>query len=248
MRQGLRRRGLILGSAIALVCAVVGISVALAAPQPVPGAIFTTDSGCTGVDLNIYSNKGDVYLDGGPAHPKAAGLADGSYYVQVTDPSGATVLGKSSTADVTVKEGEFEHCYQLADIVNSASSGFTAKGYDDTPNEGGEYKVWVSTDPTFTNSLTKTDNFKVKTKATANRIAARRRRARSMSSSSTTPTPTASTTTDRKSKAGSSTSTTGSTGTAKPRSAWSSTPTNTPSPRRRRSRKTGSTRPKTRSK
>jgi hypothetical protein len=153
---------LILGSAIALVCAVVGISVALAAPQPVPGAIFTTNVGCTGVDLNIYGNKADVYLDGGPAHPGAAGLADGTYYVQVTDPSGATVLGKSSTAGVTVTGGEFEHCYQLADIVNSASSGFTAKGYDDTPNEGGEYKVWVSTDPTFTNSLTKTDNFKVK--------------------------------------------------------------------------------------
>ena len=40
----------------------------LAVP-PLPGAIFTTDSTCSGVDLNIYANKGDVYLNGGPAHP-----------------------------------------------------------------------------------------------------------------------------------------------------------------------------------
>ena len=46
---------------------------------PLPGAIFTTDSTCTGVDLNIYATKEDVYIDGGPAHPGAAGLPDGSY-------------------------------------------------------------------------------------------------------------------------------------------------------------------------
>lgn len=156
-----QRRLAAFSSAIALVCIVVGISAATAA-QPVSGAIFTTDATCSGVDLNIYSNKADVYVNGGPAHPGAAGLPDGSYYVQVTDPSGATVLGRSSTAVVTVVGGEFAQCYQLADIVDSASSGFTAKGYDNTPNPGGEYKVWISTESSFTNSLTKTDNFKVK--------------------------------------------------------------------------------------
>ena len=35
----------------------------------VTGAVFTTDSTCTGVNLNIYGSKDDVYLDGGPAHP-----------------------------------------------------------------------------------------------------------------------------------------------------------------------------------
>lgn len=155
------RRIIALSSALALVCVAVGISIATAA-QPVSGAIFTSDEACTGVNLNIYANKGDVYVDGGPAHPGAAGLPDGNYYVQVTDPSGATVLGKSSTAVVSVSGGEFAQCYQLADIVDSAGSGFTAKSYDDTPNAGGEYKVWISTDPSFTNSETKTDNFKVK--------------------------------------------------------------------------------------
>ena len=57
--------------------------------------------------------------------------------------------------------GEPAACYKLADIVNSASSGFTAPGYDTTDNPGGEYKVWVSNDPDFANDSTKTDNFKV---------------------------------------------------------------------------------------
>src|SRR5215211_1432910 len=60
-----------------------------------PGAIFTTDIGCSGVDLNIYGAKSEVWLDGGPAHPGAASLPPGDYYVQVTDPSGACVLGTS---------------------------------------------------------------------------------------------------------------------------------------------------------
>lgn len=62
--------------------------------QPISGAIFTTNSACTQVNGNIYDNKGDVYLDGGPPAPGAAGLPDGFYWVQVTDPSGAVVLGK----------------------------------------------------------------------------------------------------------------------------------------------------------
>jgi hypothetical protein len=129
---------------------------------PLPGAIFTTDSTCSGVNLNIYTNKGDVYIDGGPAHPGAASLPDGSYYVQVTSPMG-TLLGSSgNTAPFVVLNGEPQSCYQLSAIVNSASSGFTAPGYDTTDNNGSEYKVWVSIDPTFPEDSSKTDNFKVK--------------------------------------------------------------------------------------
>ena len=134
----------------------------LRAEPPLPGAIFTTDSTCTGVNLNIYNDKADVYLDGGPAHPGAAGLPDGSYCVQVTDPSGQTVLGMSDPGAVTVADGEFVQCYQLTSILKTASSGFTVAGFDDTPNPGGEYKVWVSTDCNFDNNSTKTDNFQVK--------------------------------------------------------------------------------------
>jgi len=133
----------------------------LRADPPLPGAIFTTDSTCTEVNQNIFDNKEDVYVDGGPAHPGAAGLPDGSYCVQVTDPSGATVLGKSDPGAVTVVDGEFVQCYQLTSILKTGSSGFTVPGYDDTPNPGGEYKVWVSTDCDFINNSTKTDNFQV---------------------------------------------------------------------------------------
>ncbi len=109
----------------------------------------------------MFDNKEDVHVDGGPAHPGAAGLPDGSYCVQVTDPSGATVLGKSDPGAVTVVDGEFVQCYQLTSILKTGSSGFTVPGYDDTPNPGGEYKVWVSTDCDFINNSTKTDNFQV---------------------------------------------------------------------------------------
>jgi hypothetical protein len=132
-----------------------------AAAPPLPGAIFTTDSNCTGVDLNIYNSKTDVYLDGGPQKSGVAGLPNGSYYVQVTEPNGTVVLGKSTSPVVTVSGGEFIQCYQVYEIVLSALSGFTSKGYDDTTNPGGEYKVWVSTDAGFPQNSSKTDNFKV---------------------------------------------------------------------------------------
>jgi hypothetical protein len=131
--------------------------------DPLPGAIFTTDSICSGVDLNIYGSKDEVYIDGGPAHPGAASLPDGSYYVQVTNPDGSLVLGSSGNeTPFVVLGGEPQGCYQLSAILNSASSGFTTPGYDDTDNPGGEYKVWVSKDSTFVNDSTKTDNFKVR--------------------------------------------------------------------------------------
>ena len=131
--------------------------------DPLPGAIFTTDQPCAGNDLNIYNLKSDVYIDGGPAHPGAAGLPDGYYWVKVTSPDG-TVLGTSATAIVHVTNGEFDQCYQLSSILLRASNG--QPGYDDTPNNGGEYKVWVSTTSNFIESESKTDNFKVKERDT----------------------------------------------------------------------------------
>jgi hypothetical protein len=156
-------RRLIFAGLMALVVSMVAAAVAFAVP--LSGAIFTTDSTCTGVNLNIYSDKGDVYVDGGPAHPGAAGLPDGNvadgtgYYVQVTDPAGA-VLGQSSGQVVSVSGGEFAACYQLSSILIKASD--STPGYDTTSNPGGEYKVWVSKDSTFDPANAKTDNFKVK--------------------------------------------------------------------------------------
>jgi len=154
----------LLFTGVVVLMLLVGVTgVALAAP-PLPGAIFTTDSTCTGVNINIYGDKADVYLDGGPAGG-GPGLPDGNYYVQVTIPSGETVLGTSvgsgNPMPVHVTNGDFDSCYQLWAILFKASDG-TTQGYDDTSNPGGEYKVWVSTFSTFDPNSSKTDNFKVK--------------------------------------------------------------------------------------
>ena len=137
------------------------------AAPPLPGAIFTTDSTCSGVDLNIYASKDLVYLNGGPAHPGAASLPDGSYYVRVTDPSGSLLLGTSigsgNDRPFVVSGGAVQGCYQLCSIlISGGNPDPSGCGYDDTTNPGGEYKAWVSTVSTFDNNSTKTDNFKVR--------------------------------------------------------------------------------------
>ena len=136
-----------------------------AGPDPLPGAIFTTESTGNRVNQNIFALKEDVYLDGGPKHPGAAGLPAGAYYVRVTNPSGSLLLGSTvgsgnDTPFVVDEGGEPLALYQLTAILVKASDA--TAGYDDTDNPGGEYKVWVSTSATFDENVTKTDNFKVK--------------------------------------------------------------------------------------
>jgi len=164
-------------AAAAVLAILFAAGASLQAAPPLPGAVFTTNSDCSGVDLNIYGAKSDVYLDGGPSHPGAASLPDGNYYVQVTDPSGACVLGTSvGAADEQPFKvtGGAVQCIQLCTVLINgpgacAANGVDANcGYNDTTNPGGEYKVWVSNDPNFTNSSTKTDNFKVREGAPPN--------------------------------------------------------------------------------
>jgi hypothetical protein len=149
------------------------------AAGPVTGAIFTTTQYGEFVNANLYDSQEEVYLNGGPrpnAPCTAAGLPDGDYYFQVTDPSGSVLLSSGEVADrkVTVSKG-----------IITAKTGTHATGiggcgdttvqlspYQQTPNEGGEYKVWMtpvgsySTDITkgsfgFLPKFSKTDNFKV---------------------------------------------------------------------------------------
>src|SRR5215510_9588977 len=61
------------------------------------GAIFTTLADGSEVNLNQFPSKEAVYLDGGPgpgAPQTAAGLDDGTYVFQVTDPSGKVLLSQ----------------------------------------------------------------------------------------------------------------------------------------------------------
>lgn len=149
-----------------LLCLTALVSFAVpAAAAPLPGAIFTTDSTCSGVDLNIYTSKSDVYLDGGP-QGNGPSLPAGSYYVQVTEPNGAllgTSVGAINPAPFVVASDGTTSCLQLSNVLIKNSDH--SVGYDDTTNPGGEYKVWVSKDPAFPNDGSKTDNFKVNTPA-----------------------------------------------------------------------------------
>ena len=144
----------------------------------IPGAIWTTDVNGVPVNQNLYANKCDVYLNGGPgpnAPPWAAGLPDGDYYFQVTDPSGSVLL---STDDIS--ERAFRVTGGVITQYLGTTHGFNVVGppeivvqlcpFDDTPNPGGEYKVWATLQSDyspgqgkfgFLPSESKTDNFKV---------------------------------------------------------------------------------------
>jgi hypothetical protein len=159
-------RRLLVISAVAMVAAL-ALAVPAGAAPPLSGAVFTTDVGCNGVNINIFDAKEDVYLNGGPANPSpnAQNLPDGEYYVKVTEPgTNGALLGTSiGAADETPFHvtGGVVDCDQLWSILIKASDG--TQGYDGTSNPGGEYTMHVSTDPTFAPNSTKTDNFKVET-------------------------------------------------------------------------------------
>src|SRR5918912_1106464 len=85
-------RSQLVGIAVLGCTAAFGVSLRAHAPS---GAIFTTDANGSEVNVNQYPSKEAVYLDGGPgigAPQTAAGLDDGTYVFQVTDPSGKTLL------------------------------------------------------------------------------------------------------------------------------------------------------------
>lgn len=158
-------------------------------PPPVSGAIFTTDASGVPVNLNHYANKRDVYLNGGPglnAPDDAAGLPDGTYSFQVTDPSGKDLLSTDDVAcrQFTVVGGVIQDvapsgaCAHLTG-ADGEDGGATVQlfPYLDTTNNGGVYKVWVT--PTtsldcsgagnkhcFVPAQSKTDNYKVREDAT----------------------------------------------------------------------------------
>ncbi len=99
----LRKTLLASGFVTLMLCLTSSISVAAQAT----GAIFTTLVDGSSVNHNIYNGKQDVYLNGGPNSPNApctaAGLPDGHYYFQVTDPSGKIVLSTDSLAERMVR-------------------------------------------------------------------------------------------------------------------------------------------------
>lgn len=164
---------------------------------PLPGAVFTTVVDGTIVNANVqYQAKEDVYLDGGPgmnAPSGAAALPEGDYYFMVTDPSGKVLLSVDpiSSRKIHINQyGVIDYVYPALSLtkykgkwygthltgvdVDWASLGAITvqlMPYQDTPNPGGVYKVWVTPVGHYTPgegkfgfipAWSKTDNYKVK--------------------------------------------------------------------------------------
>ena len=170
------------------------ISGATSAYAQLSGAIFTTVQDGSRVNANHFQAKcgaQGVYLDGGPgphAPQGAAGLPDGDYYFQVTDPSGKVLLSTDpvinrqfnvSAGIISGLSGAGNH--NTGVDVDHGAVTIELCPYLDTPNPGGVYKAWVTPvgrfdgDPTkvdnpcghgcfhgFVPAFSKTDNFKVK--------------------------------------------------------------------------------------
>lgn len=177
-----------LSAAIALCFAGVSLASGQAHAQAINGAIFTTTVDHSVVNGNIYPNKEAVYLNGGPNNRNCNGgkLPDGDYYFQVTDPSGKTLLSTvSAPSDRSFRVVGGVIARNLGDTDVHPDGGISHCGslairlfpYNDTPNPGGVYKVWITRVSSFEAACgvgvdcgldgfvprsSKTDNFKVR--------------------------------------------------------------------------------------
>ncbi|MGN6513988.1 MAG: hypothetical protein ACTHKZ_10525 [Lysobacteraceae bacterium] len=145
-----------------------------ASAAAIHGALFTTDAAAN-VNVNQYDTKADVYLSGGPgpnAPCTAAGLDDGVYVYQITNPSGTVVLSSDdiSHREFTVSGGVIVSSNDHPTVPSLCNGvGVQMAPFDDTPNNGGVYKAWITRKSdyiangnTFKPGSTKTDNFHVK--------------------------------------------------------------------------------------
>jgi hypothetical protein len=149
------------------------------------GTIYSTTKNGTAVNKNIFGSLQDVYVSGGPQNLNASGLPDNTYYFQVTDPSGKTLLSTDNAVcrQLNVTGGRVSGAAPAAGLCAHANGTFNpANGtlpvqlapFSASPNNGNEYKVWLvpvgsatisGSDPkvlNFTNSSSVTDNFKAR--------------------------------------------------------------------------------------
>ncbi|MCC8362082.1 hypothetical protein LK996_03190 [Lysobacter sp. A6] len=168
-------------------CALSSVSPANA--EAINGAIYTSTLDGTTVNANQYDAKSDVYLNGGPANAPGCNGGDldaGDYYFQVTDPSGAQRLSSDEVEDrkVRVAGGVISEnlgTHPVGGVGPCGSLAIQVIPFDDTPNGGGVYKLWITRVSDYVATCTdlgldlvscqergfvggniKTDNFKVK--------------------------------------------------------------------------------------
>jgi|SRR5579884_960377 len=145
----------------------------------VSGAIFTTVSDGSAVNANIYDSKCSVYLNGGPgphAPASAAGLPDGDYFFQVTDPSGQQLLSTDPVSNrrFTVHNGVIvaftgtggpvhpvgvsQNHPELGSITIRIANATCPTDFLDSPNNGGTYKAWATPVTAFVGNPSLVDN------------------------------------------------------------------------------------------
>lgn len=190
------KRGRVYGLA-GLVVAVCSLFFASAAGAVVAGAGFTTFDkvvgGClngnnpNGVNCNLYENKNDVYMSGGPESVKS-GLSNGSYYFAVLTPGsqneGFVDGAKGNLSDTTaggttgdlgsgdpVSNRTFSVLgHQIVSYEGTHKTGTSPKErfviglapFDDTDNPGGVYILAICLTGATSPSDCKYDAFKVK--------------------------------------------------------------------------------------
>src|SRR5580765_2282992 len=115
-------------------------------------AIYTTTQDGTAVNKHNYVTSTDVYLSGGPQNTSTAGLPDGTYYFQVTDPCGKTLLSTDIALcrQLVVSNGRIAGsagpaCKHANGTYDPASNTLPVQlfQFSPTPNSGGQYKAWL---------------------------------------------------------------------------------------------------------
>ena len=130
------------------------------------------------VNGNQVYSPCSVYLNGGPgshAPAHAAGLPDGDYYFQLTDPSGKTLLSTDPVANrhfrvsggvITAYIGDGSYPIHLTGPDQNDPGGITIRlanlscpaDFLATSNNGGAYKVWVTPVANFNGNPALVDN------------------------------------------------------------------------------------------
>jgi hypothetical protein len=170
------RKHFLMMFALPLTLTLAYLTPAMAGPS---GAIFTTTGDGSIVNANHFDSKCAVHLDGGPgpnAPAHAAGLPDGDYYFQVTDPSGKNLLSTDvvSNRRFRVANGvivaytgaggpvhptgiDRDHPELGAITIRLANVNCPAD-FLNSPNDAGVFKVWATLVNDFSGDPTQVDN------------------------------------------------------------------------------------------
>jgi len=121
---------------------------------PAAGIIYTTNTAGS-ANIGVFTDRSDVYLNGGPAALTPDGLPNGSYYVMVTTRNGV-ILGKSTAPVIDVAGGSFTAVYRLRNILTQTNgsgkvvidrNGDNLSGFARCADS--QYRVLICTLPTF---------------------------------------------------------------------------------------------------